>query len=57
MNQIYCASEEAFASANRQSTAALDRQNMNSSTGGRGVNGSYSPDFNLGEAEKYNSLS
>jgi hypothetical protein len=32
MNQVYYASEEAFASANRQSTAALDRQNMNSAT-------------------------
>ncbi len=32
MNQIYCASEEAFALANRQSTAALHRQNLDSST-------------------------
>jgi uncharacterized protein len=32
MNQIYCASEEAFASANRQLTAAMERQNMDSAT-------------------------
>ncbi len=32
MNQIYCASEEAFALGNRQSTLAMERQNMDSAT-------------------------
>ncbi len=32
MNQVDYASEEAFASANRQSTAAMERQNMDSAT-------------------------
>jgi hypothetical protein len=32
MNQVDYASEEAFASANRQLTAAMERQNMDSTT-------------------------